>query len=160
MSIESVMPSSHLILCHPLLLRPSIERWLIIYLLNEWISEWVNQHSLPDKIVTYCLCKESRVPKKWCLRTVVLEKTSESSLDSKEMSKKMKPVNLKGNQPWILFGRTDVEAETPIVWPPDAKNWLFWKDPDAGKDWSQEEKGTTEDEMVGWHHQLNGHEFE
>ena len=86
---------------------------------------------------------------------VVLEKTLESSLDCKEI----KPVNPKGNQSWIFIGRTDAEAEIPILWPPDVKNWLIWKDPDAGKDWRQEEKGTTEDEMVGWHHWLNGHEF-
>ena len=88
--------------------------------------------------------------------TVVLEKTLESPLDTKET----KPVNPKGNQPWILTGRTDAEAEAPILWPPDAKNWLIWKYPDARKDWRQEEKGLTEDEMVGWHHWLNGHEFE
>ena len=87
---------------------------------------------------------------------MVLEKTLESTLYCKEL----KPVNLKGNQSWIFIGRTDAEAETPILWPPDMKNWLIWKDPDAGKDWRQEEKGTTEDEMVQWHHWLNGHEFE
>ena len=87
---------------------------------------------------------------------MVLEKTLESPLDSKEI----KPVNLKGNQSWIFIGRTDTEAETPILWPPDAKNWLIGKDPDAGKDWRQEEKGMMEDEMVEWHHWLNGHEFE
>ena len=75
-------------------------------------------------------------------------------------SKEIKPFNPKGNQPWIFIGRTDAEAETPVLWPPDAKSWLIGKDPDAGKDWRQEEKGTTEDEMVGWHHWLNGHEFE
>ena len=80
----------------------------------------------------------------------------ESPLDHKEI----KPVYPKGNQSWIFIRRTDAEAETPILWPPDAKNWLMWKDPDAGKDWRQEEKGLTEDEMVGWHHQLDGHEFE
>ena len=73
--------------------------------------------------------------------------------------KEIKPVNPTGNQPWIFSGRTDVEAETPILWPPDVKSWLIWKDPDAGKDWGQEEKGTTEDEMVGWHHRLDGHGF-
>ena len=88
--------------------------------------------------------------------TVVLEKTLESSLNCKEI----KPVHLKGNGSWIFIGRTDAEAETPILWPPDVKNWLIWKDPDAGKDWRQEDKGMTEDEMVGWHHLLNGHEFE
>ena len=100
--------------------------------------------------------KESWVPKNWCFWTVALEKTLESPLDCKEIQ----PVHPKGNQSWIYIGRTDAEAETPILWPPDAKNWLIWKDPDAGKDWRHEEKGTTEDEMVGWHHQLNGHEFE
>ena len=79
-----------------------------------------------------------------------------SPLDSMEI----KPVNPKGNQPWIFIGRTDVEAETPILWPPDAKSWLTEKDPDAGKEWGQEETGTAEDEMVGWHHRLDGHEFE
>ena len=95
-------------------------------------------------------------PKNWCFWTVVLEKTLESPLNCKEIQ----PVHPKGNQSWIFIGRTDVEAETPILWPPDAKNWLISKDPDVGKDWRWEEKGTTEDEMVGWHHWLNGHEFE
>ena len=84
------------------------------------------------------------------------EKTLEIPLDSKAIQ----PVHPKGNQSWIFIGRTDAEAGTPILWPPDAKNWFIWKDPDAGKEWKWEEKGTTEDEMVGWHHQLNGHEFE
>ena len=100
--------------------------------------------------------KESWVPKNWCFWTVVLEKTLESPLDCKEIQ----PVNPKGNQPWIFIKRTDVEAEAPILWPPDAKSWLIRKDPDAEKDWRQEKKGTTEDEMVGWHHWLDGHEFE
>ena len=86
----------------------------------------------------------------WCWRRLL------RVLDSKEIQ----PVHSKGDQPWVFIGKTDVEAETPILWPPDAKSWLIWKDLDAGKDWGQEEKGTTEDEMVGWHHQLNGHEFE
>ena len=96
--------------------------------------------------------KESWLPKNWCFWTVVLEKTLESLLDCKEIE----PVNPKGNQSWVFIGRTDVEAETPILWPPDAKNWLIGKDPDAGRDWGQEEKGTTEDEMAGWHHRLDG----
>ena len=100
--------------------------------------------------------KESRVPKNGCFWTVVLEKTLESPLDCKEIQ----PAHPKENQPWIFIGRTDAEAETPILWPPDVKNWLIWKDPDAGKDWRREEKGTTEDEMVGWHHRLDGQEFE
>ena len=86
---------------------------------------------------------------------MVLEKTLESPLDCKEIQ----PVHSKGDQSWVFIGRTNVEAETPILWPPDVKNWLTGKDPDAGKDWRQEETGTTEDEMAGWHHQLNGHEF-
>ena len=86
---------------------------------------------------------------------MVLEKTLESPLDGKEIQL----VHPKGDQSWVFIGRTDVEAETPIFWPPDAKSWLIWKDPDVEKDWRQEEKGMTEDEMVGWHHQLNGHEF-
>ena len=99
---------------------------------------------------------ESWVLKNWCFWTVVLEKTLESPLDSKEIQQ----VYPKGNESWVFIGRTDVEAETPILWPPDVKNWLIWKDPDAGKVWRREEKGMTKDEMVGWHHQLNGHEFE
>ena len=101
-------------------------------------------------------CEESWVPKNWWFWTVVLEKTLESPLDCKEIQ----PVHPKGDQSWVFIGRTDAEAETPIFWPPDAKNWLFGKDPDAGKDWRWEKKGTTEDEMVGWHHWHNGHEFE
>ena len=100
--------------------------------------------------------KEGWVPKNWCFSTVVLEKTLESPLDCKEIQ----PINPKENQSWIFIGRTDVEAEAPILWPPDVKTWLTGKDPDAGKDWRWEEKGTTENEMVGWHHRLNGHEFE
>ena len=99
--------------------------------------------------------KESWVPKNCCFWTVVLEKTLESPLDCKEIQ----PVHSKGDQPWVFIVRTDAEAETPILWPPDAKSWLIGKDPDAGKDWRQEEKGTTEDEMVGWHHRLNGQGF-
>ena len=93
--------------------------------------------------------KESWAQRNWCFWTVVLEKTLESPLDRKEI----KPVNPKGNQFWIFLGRTDAEAKAPVLWPPDVKNWLIWKDPDSGKDWRQEE-------MVGWHHRLNGHEFE
>ena len=99
---------------------------------------------------------ESWALKNWYFWTVVLEKTLESPLDYKEI----KLVNPKGNQSWIFIGRTDAEVESPILWPLDAKNWLIGKDPDAEKDWRQEEKGTTEDEMVGWHHQFNGPQFE
>ena len=100
-------------------------------------------------------CEESSEQKNWCFWTVVLEKTLESPLDYKEIQ----PVYPKGDQSWVIIGRTDVEAETTILWPLDAKSWLIWKDHDAGKDWEQEEKGTTEDEMVGWYHQLNEHGF-
>ena len=117
---------------------------------------------------TWDLNQESWVPKNWYFWTVVLEKTCKSPLDCKEI----KPVNPKGNHSWIFIERTDAEAETPVLWPPDMKNWLLGKDPDAGKDWRQEEKGTTEGggrrqeekrttyEMVGWHHQLDGHELQ
>ena len=100
--------------------------------------------------------KESWAQKNWCFWTVVLEKTPESPLDCKEIQ----AVHPKGDQSWVFIGRTDIEAETPILWPPHAKSWLIWKDSDAGRDWRWEEKGTTEDEMVGWHHRLDGHEFE
>ena len=99
--------------------------------------------------------KESLVLKNWHFWTVVLEKTLESPLDCKEIQ----PVHPKGDQSWVFIGRTDGKAATPILWAPDAKSWLIWKNPDAEKDWGQEEKGMTEDEMVGWHHQLNGHGF-
>ena len=100
--------------------------------------------------------KENWAPKNWCFWTVVLGKTLETPFDSKEIQ----PVLLKGYQSWIFIRRTDVEAETPILWLLDEKNWLIGKNPDSGKDWRREEKGTTEDEMVGWSHRLNGHEFE
>ena len=99
--------------------------------------------------------KKSWVLKNWYFWTVVLEKTLESPWDCK-----IKPVNSKGNHSWIFIGRTDAEAEAPILWPPDAKSWLIRKDPDARKDWRQEVMGVTDDEMVGWHHWFNGHEFE
>ena len=101
-------------------------------------------------------CKESWAPKDWCFCTVVLEKTLESPLDCKEIH----PVHSKGDQSWVFFGRTDPEAETPILWPSHVKRWLIGKDPDAGRAWGQEEKGTTEDEMAGWHHWLDGRESE
>jgi len=99
--------------------------------------------------------KESWALKNWCFWTVVLEKTLESPLDCKEIQS----VHPKENQSWVFIGRTDAEAETPMLCPPDVKSWLIWKDPDAGKDWGHEEKGMTEDEMVGWHHRLNGHKL-
>ena len=99
--------------------------------------------------------KQSWVLKNWCFWTVVVVKTCESPLDCKEIQ----PVNPKRYQSWIFIGRTDAEAEAPILWPLDVKSWFIRKDPDAGKDWRQEEKGTTEDELIGWHHQLYGYEF-
>ena len=99
--------------------------------------------------------KESWAQKNWCFWTVVLEKTLVSPLDCKEIQ----PVHPKGDQSWVFIWGTDVEAETPILWLPNAESWLIWKDPDAGKDWGHEEKGTTEDEMVGWHYRHNGHGF-
>ena len=100
--------------------------------------------------------KESWAPKNWCFSTVVLEETLESPLDCKEIQ----PVHPKGNQSLVFIRRIDAEAKTPVFWPPDVKSWLIWKDLDAGKNWGQQEKGTTENEMVGWHHWLNGHELE
>ena len=100
--------------------------------------------------------KEGWALQNGCLWTVVLEKTPEGPLDCTDI----KPVNPKGNQPWIVIGRNDSEAEAPILWPPDSKSWPIWKDPDAGKDWGQKMKGPTEHKMVGWHHQLHGHEYE
>ena len=106
--------------------------------------------------ITLIIYKEGWVLKNWCVWTVVLEKTLESPLDSKEI----KPVSPKGNQPWLFIGWTDAKAKAPILWPPDVKSWLTGKGSDAGKGWGQEEKGVTEDEMVGCQHQLDGHEFE
>ena len=97
--------------------------------------------------------KESWASKNWCFGTW------EESWESFRLCKEIKTVHPKGDQSWVFIGRIDVKAETPILWPPDAKSWLIWKDPDAGQDWGQEEKGTTEDEVVGWHHRLKGHEF-
>ena len=101
-------------------------------------------------------CEEGWTPKNWCFWTVVLEKTSESPLDCKEIQ----AVHSKGDQPWDFFGKNDAKAETPVLCPPHVKSWLIGKDSDAGRDWGQEEKGTTKDEMAGWHHRLDGREFE
>ena len=100
-------------------------------------------------------CEESWALKNWCFWTVVLEKTLESHLGCKEIQ----PVHSKGDQSWVFLGKNDAKAETPVFWPPHVKSWLIGKDSDAGRDWGQEEKGTTEDEMAGWHHPLDGHEF-
>ena len=112
------------------------------------ISVFFNNNTCPLVLCLFIMLN-------WCFWTVVLEKTLESPLDCKETQ----PVHPKGDQPWVFIGRTDAEADTPVLWPPHVNNWLTGKDPDAGKDWGQE-KGTTEDEMVGWHHRLDGHEFE
>ena len=118
---------------------------------HDWATElnWTEHVDMRAGLVSW-------VPDNWCFWTVVLEKTFERPLDGKEIQ----PVHPKGDHSWVFVGRTDFEAETPILWPPDAKNWLIGKDPDAEKDQRREEKGTTEDEMVGWHHRLNEHEFE
>ena len=122
---------------------------------RRWRDEWTLTYS--SHIWMWELGhKEGWALKNCCFWTVVLKKTLESPLDSKEI----KPVNPKGSQPWIFTGRIDDEAEAPILWPPDLKGWLIGKDPDAGNGWGQEEKGMTEDEMAGWHHWFNGHEFE
>ena len=131
-----------------------------------WTAYWKQRHYFAHKSQSYGFFsshvwmrdldyKESWALKNWCFWTVVLEKTLKSPLDCREIQ----PVHPKGNQSWIFTGRTDAEAETPILWPPDAKNWLIRKDHDVGKDWGQEEKRMTGDEMVGWHHQHNRHEF-
>ena len=181
MSIESVMPSNHLILCCPLLLLPSIFPNIRVFS-NEMLTPWKESYDQPRQHIKkhshyfankgsssqgYGFpsshvwmweldCKESWVLKKWCFWSVVLEKTLESLLYCKEIQ----PVHPKGDQSWVFFGRTHVEAEAPIIWPPNVKSWVIWKDPDAGKDWRQKEKGTAEDEMVGWHYRLDGNEFE
>ena len=125
------------------------------YLINKYPSSQSYGFSSSHLWMWELDCEESWAPMNWCFWTVVLKKTLESPLDCKEI----KQVNLKGNQFWIFIWWTDAEAETPIIWPPDAKNWLIGKDPDAGKDWRQK-KGMTQDEMAGWHHLLDGHEFE
>ena len=146
--------------------------WLVSSFMQEWLPcpEWSINTWQADKCLysqSYYFssghvwmweldCEESWVPKNWCFWSVVLEKTLESPLDCKEIQ----PVHPKGNQPWIFTGRIDTEAETPILWPPDAKTGFIGKDPDAGKDWGQDEKGVIEDEMAEWHHLLNGYEFE
>ena len=125
------------------------------YFVNKCLSSQVYDFSGSHVLMWELDYKECWVPENWCFWTVMLEKTLESPLNCKEIQ----PVLPKGNQSWVFIGRTSVEAETPVFWPPDGKSWLIWKDPDVGRDWRQEEKGTTEDEMVEWHHRLNGHEF-
>ena len=146
MSVELGLLSNHLILCHP----PSLSAFSLSQ--HEGLFHWVVYYQVA-KVLD---CKESWVLKNWCFWTVVLETTLESPLDCKEI----KPINPKGYQSWIFIGRTDAKAEAPILWPPDVKSWLIGKVPDAGKDWRQEEKGMTKDEVVGWYHWFNGHEFE
>ena len=129
-------------------------RYLKLFALSycSWGSQGKNTEVVCHSLLQWELDhKEGWVPKNWCFQTVVLEKTLKSPLDSKEF----KPVNPKGNQPWIFTGRNDGEA--PILWPPDAKSGLIGKDPNSGKDWGLEDKGATEDEIIGWHHRLNGH---
>ena len=124
---------------------------------TRWLSTKVDNYILFGELTWMWELdyKESWVPKNWCFWTVVLEKTLESPLDCKEIQ----PVHPKGAKSWVFIGKTDFEAQIPILWPPDSKSWLIWKDPDAGKDWGQKKEGKTEDEMVGWHHWLSGHGF-
>ena len=124
-----------------------------MYGCESWTIKKAEKKKIKQKTHTHT--KESWALKNWCFWTVVLEKSLESPLDCKEIQ----PVHPKGNQSCVFIWRIYVETETPIHWPPDAKSWLIWKAPDAGKDWRQEEKGMTEDEMVWWHHWLSGHEF-
>ena len=126
-------------------LKPMLTKEIMTKVKNNWLCP------VPREL-DY---KESWAQMNWCFWTVVLEKILESPLDCKEIQ----PVHPKGDQSWVFIGSTDAEAETPMLWPPDAKSWLIWKGPNAGKDWRQKEKGMTEDEMAGWHHWLNGHEF-
>ena len=142
---------------------PAFLHWWGLLLTTELLVRLlplISKRRMLEILISKC-CKKLRKDRYllnsyWCFRTVVLENTLESPYNCKEI----KPVHPKGDQSWIFIGRTDAEAETPILWPPDAKNWLREKDPDAGKDWRQEEKGMTEDEIVGWHHWHDGHEFE
>ena len=140
-------------------LVPQVKRWKL-FVGNRWIFMKKEGRKTSFQGSYSCFqCNWSNfniiLPKNWCFWTVVLEKTLESPLGCKEIQ----PVHPRGDQSWVIIGRTDAEAETPTLWPPDVKSWLIWKDPDARKNWGQEEKGMTEDEMVGWHHRLNGHGF-
>ena len=126
------------------------------YLANKGLSSQGYGFSSGHEWMWELDCEESWVPRNWCLWTVVLEKTLESPLDCKEIQR----VHSKGDQPWVFFGRNDAKAEAPVLGAPHVKSWLIGKDSDAGRDWGQEEKGTTKDEMAEWHHQLDGHEFE
>ena len=177
MSIASVIPSNHLILCCPpffcLQSSPASGYFLMNWLFTsggQSIGASASASVLPMNnsnlglhyhfslsyiYYTYAMEYYPAI-KNRCFQIVVLENALESPLDSREI----KLVNPKGNQPWIFIGRTDAEPEVPVLWPPDGKNWLIGKDPDAGKDWQWEEKGMTENEMVGWHHRLHGHELE
>ena len=126
------------------------------YILNDWISQVKYRWESDRAGVMWELdCEEGWPPKNWCFCTVVLEKTLESPLDCKEIQ-----LVHSEDQPWDFYGRNDAKAETPILWPPHGKCWLIGEDSDSGRDWGQEEKGMTGDEMAGWHHRLDGHEFE
>ena len=133
-----------------------IEVKFLLLKLKWIISEMSNGFSCGPVWMWELDCEEGWALKNWCFWTVVLEKTLESPLDCKEIQ----PVHWKGDRSWVFIGRTDAEAETPILWPPHVKSWLIGKDSDAGRDWGREEKGTTEDKMAGWHHRLDGREFE
>ena len=152
--MKKVYPGGGSVLCWILSIAKSVFQKQRHYFANKGPSSQGDGFSSSHVWLWELDGEESWAPN-WCFWTAVLEKTLESPLDCK----KIQPVHLKGDQSWVFIGWTDVEVETPILWPVDVKSWLIWKDPDAGKDWGQEEKGTTEDEIVGWHHQLNGRGF-
>ena len=136
--------------------QPRDRTW-VSCLVGRFFAIWATREALVKEVfyMDVRVGLWSWVPKNWCFWTMVLEKTLESPLDCKEIQ----PVHSEGDQSWVFFGRIDAEAETPKLWPPDAKSWLIGKDSDAGRDWGQEGKETTEDETAGWHHRLDGHEF-
>ena len=149
---DSILKSRDITLITKVHLVKALVFPVVMYGCESWTVKKA-EHQRTDASELWCWRRLLRVL--WTTRRSVLEKTHESPLDYKEIQ----PVHSKGNQSWIFIGRTDAKAETPILWPPDWKNWLIWKDPDVGKDWRQAEKGMTEDEMVRWYHQHNGHGF-
>ena len=153
--MKKVYPGGGSVLCWILSIAKSVFQKQRHYFANKGPSSQGDGFSSSHVWLWELDGEESWAPN-WCFWTAVLEKTLESPLDCK----KIQPVHLKGDQSWVFIGRTDIEAEAPVLWPPHSKSWLIGKDSDAGRDWGQEEKGTTEDEMAGWHHRLNGLQFE
>ena len=153
--MKKVYPGGGSVLCWILSIAKSVFQKQRHYFANKGPSSQGDGFSSSHVWLWELDGEESWAPN-WCFWTAVLEKTLESPLDCK----KIQPVHLKGDQSWVFIGRTDIEAEAPVLWPPHSKSWLIGKDSDAVRDWGQEEKGTTEDEMAGWHHRLNGLQFE